>query len=441
MEEQQLLLEARRLAEGVGELLFEAEFENVTPALVGSWRAGNLNDPVRVLLEPPRPTDIAGKARWWLRSILAGGAYEIFGGHLTLGQLNSLASEIMGDTSRASKIQIVVEPPMADEKEWRKTRDFVSHYLRVCKVMLNNETPNKLYAEARDTVKPRFSCTVSDSYSSKHLKDCCLAAFRSPRVLLSTLGRKPEEAITQIPLPPGAYRFRIRVYRRPHTNLTPVEEKLAGYALGLALFLFGIGRGVTRGYGKLKLRRQEPHYHTLFGKALLDIYYSLKGGYIDKVLASIVSLAAAMLIARCRRLGGQTCRNKCPLTYTLHQEHFSIRHTKYQSNLSSWYIVSVINEVVQKDQLEGFLGCEMPARLLASLGIPRRSVPVSSPQARLQSAIQFAPFINDDVHRIYVAGFNVLLPKLRKSSEYCNYIKLLTDLFINFIKCKINNYC
>ena len=225
--------------------LFDAELVNITPALVGSWRATRYANEDKCLVEPPRPTDIAGKTRWWLRAILAAGLYEARGIHAPIYFLNDLASAIMGNAgdresgSLASRVIIVVEPL----KEYRA--------LRVCLDMPCSwlGDPRARQGIIRELAKGQLS---QRSCSPEEPEECCKLALLSSRILLATLGRTGKD-VGRIPLPPGFYRFRLRVYERPGTRLSDAEEGLLGTALGLAVFVTGIGRMVTRGYGKLGL--------------------------------------------------------------------------------------------------------------------------------------------------------------------------------------------
>ena len=235
-----MLLETLRreaLERAADRMLLEAELYNSTPALVGSWTGswslrslrGRLH-----LAEPPRPTDIAGKARWWLRAILAAGYWRVFQGFPRLHHLNQLASRMMGDTREASRYLIRVEPLQAG---------------MVC-------------AHCAAGRRMAGACLEPHPDADSGSLDPCEYTQRIlelRRVKLATLAAKePLERLLYVPLPPGFYRFTLRVERRPtpprhrrDRELEELEDKIFGTALGMALFFTGIGRMVTRGYGKL----------------------------------------------------------------------------------------------------------------------------------------------------------------------------------------------
>ncbi len=206
------------MAGGLAErwVLLDLLVENATPALVGGWLGGRFSAPKR--LEPPRPTDIAGKTRWWLRAVIGGLAYALAGQFPTLSGADHAASRLMGWSPRgggggeASRYIIQVLPVEPLEKPYLEPWHGLSRH-------------------------------VFDSYPRPW----------PPRVVLQTLGEEGCDRLAQLPLPPGAYRFRVRLLRRPGAAAEPWMDDLASASLLAALFLTGIGRAVTRGFGKLRL--------------------------------------------------------------------------------------------------------------------------------------------------------------------------------------------
>ena len=194
--------------------LLSLDLVNITPALVGSWLASRfMSTGDRCLLEPPRPTDIAGKMRWWMRSLIGGMIYNVTGRFPTLAAADRAASLLLGDVKHrggmASRYMIRVRPMAGHEN-------------------LHSTLENHRY-----------------SYDER------LAGI--PRVKLQTLGKTGYEELGQIPLPPGAYRFRVELWRRPGARTEPWMDDLAAVSLLAALFMTGIGRMTSRGFGKLKL--------------------------------------------------------------------------------------------------------------------------------------------------------------------------------------------
>ena len=206
------------MAGGLAErwVLLDLLVENAMPALVGGWRGGRFSAPKH--LEPPRPTDIAGKTRWWLRAVIGGLAYALAGRFPTLSGADRAASRLMGWSPRgggggeASRYIIQVLPVEPLEKPYLEPWHGLSRH-------------------------------VFDYYPEPW----------PPRVVLQTLGKGGCDRLAQLPLPPGAYRFRVRLLRRPGAAAEPWMDDLASASLLAALFLTGIGRAVTRGFGKLRL--------------------------------------------------------------------------------------------------------------------------------------------------------------------------------------------
>ncbi len=239
----------RELVQSLAPPLAMLEPYNTTPALVGSWKATSFTSPYRP--EPPRPTDIAGKTRWWLRSIIAAGFYELEGLHLTHDIADTLIEYIMGSTREASRITISVDTtPMQERLTGTRIR---------CPLVLGKEKPHslrrKLLREPCRVYDAIEKCSSLCSNTCIKELDCLEAAILSRRVLLQLLNKKPCEARELLPLPPCFYNFRLIVSQRPYawtTNgLRRAALRVLGRALGMALFFTGIGRMTTRGYGKL----------------------------------------------------------------------------------------------------------------------------------------------------------------------------------------------
>lgn len=399
----------------------EVELVNTTPALVGSWRAGSLADPERGLVEPPRPTDIAGKTRWWLRAILAAGTWEAIGKHLAIHQLDELAARLMGAASGsgvASRLVFKVEP---------LNRPWV-HMCSPVAVEAAAGNPTKL----RAAILNKLKCTDPEKFlewcSAKEPQYCHEAALLSSRTLLTVLGKKsPLEVAEQLPLPPGFYQFRLAAYPRLGAGLDPLEERLLGYALGMALFFTGIGRGVTRGYGKLAPVEglDSIEGENELAEATRWVYETLlEGGEhalrrIAEEATSIAREYIETLVAEephtIQRLVDQCaeCTN-LPLAYTLHPEYIVARTVPLhkivlrqvvmhgveyiaECNGNPWCVVAAINEAVKKTTIKNHIlgkgyhgtGIGIPSYVL---GLPRGNVyKLKGKPPRLLSMVHFTP--------------------------------------------------
>ncbi len=202
--------------------LIEMELENVTPALVGGWRGHPIIDFDRCIAEGPRPTDIAGKIRWWLRAIFAGAYYE---------------HEIRDTTEDIE--EIFKRMPRLDELN-----------LAVGKALMG-------YVKGRKACASKISIVVEDESCREHacsvMGEVRKIAKESPRVRLATLGGGENEY--KIPLPPGFYKFKLKIYKRSGTNIPKQLRDVLKIALGMWTIGNGIGGIVNRGYGRLKCTR------------------------------------------------------------------------------------------------------------------------------------------------------------------------------------------
>ncbi|UXD22185.1 hypothetical protein IPA_02405 [Ignicoccus pacificus DSM 13166] len=221
--------------------IVNVEMENLTPALVGGWTGHSIIDPERCLAEGVRPTDIAGKLRWWLRAAIAGAIYEkmlrekcgddldCVGRELpTLRKINEIAGEILmgyviGSRALASKISIIVEG--------------------------NDERPR---VECRNP-KVRRKTRNCESYDRDYYRgECDELAKESPRVALRISGCEKkgiDECTGNVPYPPGFYKFKLRIVERSGAKLSFEEKELIKRLLVLASSTGLIGSMVTRGYG------------------------------------------------------------------------------------------------------------------------------------------------------------------------------------------------
>ena len=446
-----LLERAQRLVNEYGaEELLSIELTNITPALVGSWNATRYTDPDSCLVEPPRPTDIAGKTRWWLRAILAAGIYEKYGLHAPTYLLDEIASQIMGsagDKGHASKIQIITEPLSAHQAAY------------ICYdtgALLN---PTRVRDQALSSAERLGVHSVTNHCTPLTPEECCRAALLSSRVLLSILDKKDLPKTKKIPLPPGFYRFRLRVLWRPGSPSIDdeLEQRLLGLALGLALFFTGIGRMTTRGYGKLAIIGSEEYSPaTVLAKDVDDVFYILLNNdhalhmlsekatdYAKEYIESLTESRSGQSVEEMIRSSNDVLPS-IPLQETLHENYIvekslntgCIRlrwversHECYVScENDPWCIVAAISEAVKKTSIKHMIlrryvhgtGLGIPSYIL---GLPRKGTRITAKRfskdyERLVSQIHFSPIgsANTDSHtiginlrRLVILGFNSVL--------------------------------
>ncbi len=221
-----------------GRSYLRLELTNITPALVGSWLGGWSSDPRRPLIEPPRPTDIIGKARWWSRAIVGGLVYHHQEKYLSLREAQGIINDLYGkigsrpEDAYASKIRILVENLSIIDKY---------PYPSV-------EVSEMDFEKHLDSYSP--SCRGEPCPPSLNgVLGWILASRRVRLGLLNKCRGYPPGNYYNIPLPPYTYRFRVTAWIDGKVNGS--RERLLGFSLGLALLLTGIGRMTSRGYGKL----------------------------------------------------------------------------------------------------------------------------------------------------------------------------------------------
>lgn len=399
-------------------LLLGVDLVNATPALVGSWTGHAYSDTGRLLLELPRATDIAGKARWWLRSVLAGGVYELTGSHASIYVLDEIASQIMGSTSYASKIVFRLKPLGATSgPRWRKVSPRLNR-----NAFITGGYPTLFDLDPEDVDEHQLQERIRRGREALISRK---SPYQQPRVVLQALGKRGLELAGNIPLPPSYYRFRLEVWLRPGAELDPLEEEVLGNALGLALFAAGIGRGVTRGFGKLAPISGEAEGRL--SSKVLDIYRRLREGSPMEGLAEDASSAAKRYLEElflcrsrerpywqlCRELGRELA--DYPFTHTFHPEWV---HTicVFQQPFSD--VGLLLSDFTRDTQLGRTLlrrfGAKIPCEerdlLPLYLGLPRGSV--EFPHFRLVSAFHLIPVASVDYkrgfecfHTIYAVWF------------------------------------
>jgi len=386
--------------------LASVELVNTTPGLVGSWDAtgyvrcscsGGCH-PDLCVAEPPRPTDIAGKTRWWLRAILAAGYYEAHQGFPSLDRLDQLASKILGSTREASRYTIALEA-------------YTPRRVRIPSTIVGNsqrcrETTSRLLAE---------QCCSPSSDSAYVLEDCAPLAKRSRRAWLATLGHRGAERTRRLPLPPGFYRFRLRVEERPTAQrsrdhgLRELEQRLLGTALAMALFFTGIGRMTTRGYGKLAPLAWS-NTGTPLEEAIKETWELLVKGELDKLINTATRVAKRYICTISSDMSCTLSIGLCtqPIYSVFHRSFVNYCRAEIKGQ-NVWDMLKSINDLTRVALLEDNhnLNLAETILLLLTLGLPRggnvfykacidSSGRKGSRALRLTSALTFTPLLSVD---------------------------------------------
>ncbi len=465
-----LLMNASRLAKSYGaRKLLDVRLTNITPALVGSWTATRYtNDTNRGerIVEPPRPTDIAGKTRWWLRAILAAGVYEEFGLHAPTYLLDEIASMIMGSTGSegASKIQIVVKP-----RYWCNRYRCETYTINdACFIHSLRWDPRPSLTKARKRilriVNDRGLQSIQHQCNSRSPGKCCSAALLSSRVLLTLLGSARISA-ENIPLPPGFFDFGLQVLWRPGAQSTDaiLEQRLIGLAIGLALFFTGIGRMTTRGYGKLAMLSARGST-TALSREVADTFQTLLD--VDHAIHTLAERATRYAKSYIESLSASQRRNielklrssphvllDTAVQETLHRDYIIAksldtrcilmrvieeeRENHIDCNNDPWCIVAAISEAVKKTSIKHMIlrkyfhgtGLGIPSYIL---GLPRKGTTIrkgSTTFQRLISQIHFSPIGMVDkngeisLKKLIILGFETILSNLFALREHGYTIK------------------
>ncbi len=405
-----LLEELRGEAESTAteKTLASVELVNTTPALVGSWDAtgyvrcsGSGCHPDLCIAEPPRPTDIAGKTRWWLRAILAAGYYEAHQGFPSLDRLDQLASRILGSTREASRYIIALEA-------YTPRRVCIPSTI-VGDPQRCRETTSRLLAE---------QCCSPSCISIRVLKDCASPAAGSRRARLAILGHKGVEGTKRLPLPPGFYRFRLRVEERPAAQrsrghgIGELEQRLLGTALAMALFFTGIGRMTTRGYGKLAPLAWS-NTGTPLEEAMKETWKLLTDEADDTLLLRAAEGATGyareyvdcLNHTRKKNQKDYKCVESVPDYPVFHRDFLNSCVVRLK-DIDVWSLISLVNSVTRLVYIVPCSG--LPPGSRAILGLPRNNIDVRLSQPspstarrlrRLASPLVFTPILDPQTLR------------------------------------------
>ncbi|MEB3844646.1 MAG: hypothetical protein LRS48_03060, partial [Desulfurococcales archaeon] len=119
------------------------------------------------------------------------------------------------------------------------------------------------------------------------VRDEALLLFTIPRYLLTVMGldKKHEKVARGLfenqPLKPGI-EATIKIIRRPHAHTSPAMDRAVTISVILALTLAGLGKAVTRGFGRFKITEVEsPHNQTFAPGSMPD------NKYIEKMVREL----------------------------------------------------------------------------------------------------------------------------------------------------------
>jgi len=230
--------------------------ELVTPAIIGGFNneSTHLIEHNKPMLEPPRPTDIAGKTRWYLRSLIGGIYYELTDKHLSISQADKIASLFMGSASNhrsQSKIKYYVEIEKASLTTVRYCLNLyrLDTILReyVLAILSRTGTTSSLHTDKKDVI---------DEYED--------LLFNNPRMIIQILPCLRRDVRREcdhdellrriIRVFPLISQLSFKLHVLLSERLYPEESYLLGLATGFALHDLGLGRIVSRGFGKVSVR-------------------------------------------------------------------------------------------------------------------------------------------------------------------------------------------
>ncbi len=369
-------------------ILYEATLTNHTPAMIGGANRGWIN--IDGSIDYPRPTDIAGKTRWWLRSIISAGFYEEYNAGLPIYKLDEKAGEIMGQIKpigRAEASKIIIELVPEDYEEYR-------NQLLLLKTKYRNQLCGLAHRQGLID-KPKWH-RINRYCLEKLLENngecpegeeaCC--ALASPRVMLTVMDKTVEEAVGLLPIPPGELKLKIRIRRRLGVKLNEQEERLIGLALGLALYASGIGKAQTRGYGKLSIVNRNHNYSSIVGDTLDEVSRLLDNcpNAFDTIANLSVEYAREYLSSSTGFQLQYKYQSREPLAYTLHTKLIKIWSNKYvalgnrdnriycHANMP-WCIVAAISKATLKASLKKAISLSekhpAPVPITITYGLPR----------------------------------------------------------------------
>ncbi len=272
-------------------LIAKLVFTNVTPL----WTGGPLGGATYNILGDkvvgpwlPDAKPIIGRVRWLLRAAEASAHARAGRTPPGLKDVDTIASRIFGDTGHASKIVIRVhaipDPGLlpqngctrcyvpADPGLYRRLVNLarsLAHLPRRVRSDLGSMLEVDAFIEMRrrlgliHAARPYLGRRGEERYAKyqdklrEHLGQPpqeALKLIAIPRVRLLLQGTDNiAKIVTHQPLPPGTVRLEVEIYERASSGLKPGEAKLAVVATAYTLAFLGIGKAVSRGFGRFFL--------------------------------------------------------------------------------------------------------------------------------------------------------------------------------------------
>jgi len=205
--------------------------ETITPMFIGGYD-GKCYHGRELAYEGIRESSIKGVWRWWVRALLTAAIAKRHSKYVLLDSADEYASRILGSTRKPSKYTIVVNVI-------KSSYVFIRNYGNILGI-------------------PRVELLLK----RKDMRD---EAVIAPNTL-----------------------FRINVYRNTDTNRE--EDEFAIWSLIVSLLFDGIGKGSSRGFGKVKILNRENYVRDL-NNLLQKLYSSRKAEEIEKNLKEIINKA------------------------------------------------------------------------------------------------------------------------------------------------------
>jgi CRISPR type III-B/RAMP module RAMP protein Cmr1 len=208
----------------LSETIATLQIRTITHTLIGGYNASPYS--IRLNLpEFPRVQEFKGLWRWWFRALIGGVLWE---SGLRNKQLKKRTIEtsmdVLGSLKSASKLILNVN---LDFKEWE------SKFKKIKNI----------------PTRPIPFSEVIPSYENKKYAASYLPSPIPPRLFLLQMGLPQEVAKSRIScFEPGAS-FSLTLKRRPTSDISKLEEKVALEALCFSLIFGGIGAITRRGFG------------------------------------------------------------------------------------------------------------------------------------------------------------------------------------------------
>lgn len=197
------------------DLLLELKLRAITPILIGGYDTETYHKELG-LREPLRVPSIKGVVRWWARALIGGAIYRKYRVFPTIEVADEYVSHLLGSTRSVSKIAI------------EKRTDYGQ-------IITFKRTDRKITAQINQRPIKNKEGRIIDFGECARLK----LLFIGRRKYLSGYA-------------PGT-EFLLRVYRNAVDDMSDVEKQLAVFSLILGVFFDGIGKIISRGFGKVEI--------------------------------------------------------------------------------------------------------------------------------------------------------------------------------------------